>query len=98
MTGRTSVDGRTAGRVPRDVRRYVDVSQFHDEVGGIKAFVATQRDGLRPVATRLDHIERSQSLRVARDTRQARIDTETTAVRRHAPSFPERDALAHQEA
>lgn len=86
MTDRTSVNGETAGRVAGDVRRDVDLAQFHREVGGIEVFIAAQHDRLGPVGVRLDHVERRQTFGMTRDAGQPRIDEQTMPVRRECMS------------
>ena len=61
------------------MRRHVDLAQFHDEVGGIEALVATERDRFGFGAW-LDHLERRQPFGMTGDPRQSRVDDEPVAV------------------
>ena len=79
VTGRASIDGRAGARVLSDVRRHVDVAQFHDEVGGIEASVAAKRDRFGARAW-LDHLERRQPFGMTGDTGQSGVDKEPVAV------------------
>src|SRR5947207_15336069 len=62
------------------MRAHLDRAQFLDEVGSIVALVAAKRDCARPVGKTLNHVERGQSLGMARDACQTCIDDQTRAV------------------
>src|SRR5207248_9399040 len=81
MTRGPFVDCRaSAACVLRDMRAHLDRAQFLDEVGSIVALVAAKRDCARPVGKTLNHVERGQSLGMARDACQTCIDDQTRAV------------------
>jgi hypothetical protein len=55
MAGSAAVDRRTASfGILSDIRSDRLLSQFHDKVGSVVAFIGTQRDGLRAIDVRLD--------------------------------------------
>src|SRR6476659_1520766 len=60
MPGCPPIAGGSAAPVLCDMRRDVDVAQLHDEVGGIEASVATERDRFGSIGAWLDHLERRQ--------------------------------------
>src|SRR5207248_10639170 len=75
MTRGPFVDCRaSAAGVLRDMRAHLDRAQFLDEVRSIVALVAAKRDRARPVGKTLNHVERGQSLGMARDACQTCID------------------------
>jgi hypothetical protein len=47
MTGCATIYCGSASCVLRDVRRHVDLAQFHDEVGRIETLIGCQRDRAR---------------------------------------------------
>ena len=61
-------------------RRHLHRAQFVDEVLRVIGFVGTQRDRLRSIGARLDHVQRRDPLGVAVGWCQAGVDHQAVAV------------------
>ena len=55
-------------------------AQFIDEVLGVVGFVGAQRDRLRPIGARLDHVQRRNPFRMAVGPSQTGVDQKAVAV------------------
>ena len=62
------------------MRRHLHRSQLIDAVFGIIGLVGAERDHLRPIGARLDHVQRGDALSMAVRRRQAGVDEERMTV------------------